>query len=169
MRTQRAFSLIEVAIAVGVVAVAIVVVLGLLPGIARRAADSEDAQTALRLPDAVTVELRALAIQRGFDSLAGGIAVMSTGTDGGLLLVAARDGSQVRPLNTTESPVREQYFLIEVRRFGSGSLAYDPGSAVLPLSIRVSWPYRQMTPAGLTPMLPFAERQNLSFSTAVNR
>ena len=94
---------------------------------------------------------------------------MSSAADEGLLFVAARDGSQVRPANTAESPAREQFFLIEVRRFAAGELAYQPGSAVLPLTVRVSWPYRQMTPAGLTPVTPFAERENISFSLAIGR
>lgn len=169
MRARRGFSLVEVVIAVAVVAVGAVTILSLLPGIARRAADSQDAQVALRLPDAIATELRAQAAQRGFDGLAAGIAVMSSAADEGLLLVAARDGTQVRLLNTAESPVREQFFLIEVRRFASGELVYQSGSAVLPLNVRVSWPYRQMTPTGLTPVTPFAERENVSFSVAIGR
>lgn len=169
MRVQHGFSLVEVAIAVAVVAVGAVVILSLLPSIARRSADSQDAQVALRLPDAITTELRAQAVQRGFDGLAGDVAVMSLASDEGLLFVAARDGSQVRPANTSESPASEQFFLIEVRRFASGELAYQAGSAVLPLNVRVSWPYRQMTPTGLTPVTPFAERENVSFSVAIGR
>ncbi len=169
MRSRCGFSLVEVALAVAVAAVGAVAILALLPGIARRAADAQDAQVALRLPDAITTELRTQAVQRGFDGLAGSIALMSSAADEGLLLVAARDGSQVRLLNNAESPARDQFFLIEARRFASGDLAYQAGSAVLPLNVRVSWPYRQMTPTGPTPVTPFAERQMVSFSVAVGR
>ncbi len=167
---RSAFSLIEVVLAVGITAVAVVVIIGLLSGLTRQSVEAEDTQTALRLPEAVTVELKALATQQGFDNLAGSIAVMSAATDEGLLLVAARDGSQLRRFVTGESPAREQYFLIEVRKFSSASsLAYNSAMAVLPLNIRVSWPYRQRTPNGLTAVLPLAGRQNVNFNLAINR
>jgi prepilin-type N-terminal cleavage/methylation domain-containing protein len=169
MRRRRAFSLVEVVIAVAVVAVGTVTILALLPGIARRSTDSQDAQVALRLPDAVTYELRAQAVQRGFDGLAATVGVMSSGADEGLLLVAARDGSQVRLFNGAESPARDQHYLIEVRRFGAGDLAYSAGSAVLPLNVRVSWPYRQFTPEGLMPVTPVADRQTVSFNLGIGR
>lgn len=168
-RAYRAFSLIEVVLAAGITAVAVAVIIGLLSGLARQSVEAGDTQTALRLPDGVTVELKALAAQQGLDNLAGSMAVMSAATDDGLLLVAAKDGSQVRQLITGESPAREQYFLIEVRRFSTAPLAYNSTMAVLPLNIRVSWPYRQWTPAGLTAPLPFADRQNVNFNVAINR
>jgi hypothetical protein len=48
-------------------------------------------------------------------------------------------------------------------------LAYSAGSAVLPLNVRVSWPYRRLTPEGLTPATPFAERQSISFNLGIGR
>ncbi len=168
-RTRSAFSLIEVVLAVALVAVAVVAVIGLLSGLARQSVETEDTQTALRLPDAVTGELRALATQRGFDGLEETAPVMSAATDEGLLLVAARDGSQLRVRQPVEAPAREQYFLIEVRKFRAAPLAFQPGMAALPLNVRVSWPYRQLTPDGLTDPLPFASRQNVNFNVAINR
>ena len=168
-RPHRAFSLLEVALAVAIVAGAVVVILALLLQLGKQAARSEETHVALRLPDAVATELRALATQRGFDALAVGIAVMSAAADEGLLLVAARDGSQVRLLSAGESPPREQYFLIEIRRFPAAPLAYSASGAVLPLSVRVSWPYRSLTPAGLTDAAPFAERQSVNFNLPLNR
>ena len=64
-RHRRAFSLIEVIIAVGVFAVAVVVILALLPPLSREATDSADALVAQSLPDSVRVELSRLAASGG--------------------------------------------------------------------------------------------------------
>lgn len=166
---QRAFSLIEVVITVAIVAGAVLVILALLSQLGKQAARSDDAHTALRLPDAVAVELRALVARRGFDAVAGSAAVMSAATDAGLLLVAARDGTQVRPLTAGEAPPREQYFLVEIRRFPAAPLAYSASASAVALNVRVSWPYRVFTPTGLTAVAPFVDRQNVNFNLAINR
>ena len=165
----RAFSLLEVVIAVGIFATAVVTLLALLPATLRESADSLDTQIALRLPGAIETELRRQVATQGFDALAARIPIMNASPDHGELLVATHQGDDVRRLLVGESPVRDQYFLIELQRFGSGSLAYDPAGAVLALNVRVSWPYRRLTPEGLAPALPAAERQHLSFTLALNR
>lgn len=169
LHSKRAFSLIEVVIAIAVVAGAVVVILGLLSQLAKQAGRADDTQTALRMPDAVAVELRALVAQRGFDAVATSAPIMSTATDEGLLLVAARDGSQVRVLTAGESPAREQYFLIELRRFPSAPLAYSTSAAAVALNVRITWPYRVLTPTGLTNIVSFTERQQVNFNLAINR
>ena len=68
---KTGFSLIEVVVAVGIFATAVVVVLAMLPGLSRQAADSADAMTAQRLPDAVRLELERLSASGGFDALRG--------------------------------------------------------------------------------------------------
>ena len=164
-----AFSLLEVVIAVGIFATAVVTLLALLPATLRESADSLDTQIALRLPGAIETELRRQVATQGFDALAARIPIMNASPDHGELLVATHQGDDVRRLAAGENPVRDQYFLIELQRFGSGSLAYDPAGAVLALNVRVSWPYRLLTPEGLAPALPAAERQHLSFTLALNR
>jgi prepilin-type N-terminal cleavage/methylation domain-containing protein len=166
---RRAFSLIEVVIAVGVVSVGVVVTLGLLAGMSRQSADADDLQTATQMTGAITAELAGLARQPGFDALVTSIPVMAAGADQGLLFVAARDGTDLRLLAAGEGAGREHYFLIEVRRFPAGPLSYTPGAAVLPLSVRVSWPYRAGGPGALPAAVPFGERQQFNFSLAVGR
>jgi hypothetical protein len=168
-RFQCAFSLIEVVVTLAIVAGSIVVILGLLSQLAKQSAQSEDTQTALRLPDAVAAELRALIVQRGFDAVAASAAVMPAGADEGLLLVAARDGTQLRPLAAGESPLREQYFLIQIRRFPSAPLAYTASAAAIPVNVRVSWPYRVLTPAGLTAVVSPADRHSVNFNLGLHR
>jgi len=164
-----AFSLLEVVIAVGIFATAVVTLLALLPATLRESADSLDTQIALRLPGAIETELRRLVAAQGLDALAARVPVMNASPDRDELLVATHQGDDVRRLAVGERPVRDQYFLIELQRFGPGPLAYDPAGTVLALNVRVSWPYRRLTPGGLTPALPASERQQLNFTLALNR
>jgi len=164
-----AFTLLEVVIAVGIFATAVVTLLALLPATLRESADSLDTQTVLRLPGAIETELHRLVDTHGFDAFAARIPVLNASTDHGELLVAAHQGDDVRRLAAGESPMRDQYFLIELQRFASGPLAYDPAGTVLPLCVRVSWPYRRLAPEGLPPALPASERHTLTFTLALNR
>lgn len=167
MALRRGFSLIEVVVATGLVAVGVVVVLGLLTNLSGRSTDAADRQTAVQMPETVKVELRRLAVQWGVDGLASAIPVMSGGADEGLLLVASRDGTDLRIADA--APDRDQYFLLEVRRFAAGPLAFTSEMAALPLQIRVSWPYRPGASAGLLPVVASGDRQFYIFNLAVTR
>jgi len=164
-----AFSLIEVVFAVAIFTLAITAILALLPSTVRQVSESRDTQAAARLGDAVLLEMQHLAAQNGFDSLATGIPVMDDSFDTGLLLVASRDSPDVRPLATIEPVLRDQYFLVELRRFPAGQLAYDPAAAYLALSVRVSWPYRALTPQGLAALTEVRNREQALFTIVINR
>lgn len=168
MKTRRpglGFSLIEVIVAVGLVAGSLVAVLGLLATLARQSEESGDLLRATGLPEAVAVELQALATQRGLEALASAASPGHAGET--LRLVASRDGTQVRAWRPDEPPGREQYFLIELRRFPTGSLAYAPELPVLPLRAEVSWPYRVPEPGGAGVVVPEDRRSRLEFTLAV--
>lgn len=171
-RSCPGFSLVEVVIAVGIFAAAVTVALALLPALARQAGDAGDALTAQRLPDGIRVELQRLAESGGFDALATRVPVMAAPLTGGLELVAARDGARLHsvgylpPPPGEQLPLAEQYFAIEVWRFAQPPLAYDSAAAVLPLQVRVSWPYRVPTAAGVTTM---ADRRQLTFAVSLRR
>lgn len=169
---SRAFSLVEVVIAVGIFAGAVAIVLALLPSIGRQAAASGDSLVAQRFPDALGVELRRLATGGGFDALVARAPVASAPLDGGLAFVASRDGARLHsldylaPAKADALPEAEHYFLVEVWRFPSAPLAYDPRGAVLPLMVRVSWPFRALGP---TATIALADRSQLTFNTAISR
>lgn len=165
----RAFSLLEVVIAIGIFAVAITVILALLPATVRQLADSHDAITVSRLGDAIRLEAQELAAQKGFDALAGSIPAMDSSLDTGLLLVASRDSADVRPGDLIEPILRDQYFLIEMRRFPAGQLAYDSNAACLALSARITWPYRVLTPTGLSAPTDAANRQQVFLTIVIQR
>lgn len=168
MHARRAiagFSLIEVVVAVGLVAGSLVAVLALLASLARQADEAGDLLRATRLPAAVTVELRALAGQRGLGAVAA--ATTAAGTGDTLRLVAARDGTQVREWRADEPPGREQYFLIELRRFEAPPLAYAPERPVLPLRAEVSWPVRGSAPADRGALVAPDQRRKWEFTLAL--
>jgi hypothetical protein len=154
---------------VGIFASAIVVLLALLPGTLRESADAADSQMAAGLPDAIRIELERTARQRGLDALAAAVPMMGATGESGDLWVATRAGTAVRLLAAGESPLQDQYFLIELRRFSGGQLAYDPAAAFLALHVQLSWPYRRLTPEGLSAAVPREQRQQVGFTLVLNR
>lgn len=165
----RAFSLIEVIIAVAIFAGSITVIIGLLTSLSRQTAESADLLAAQRLPEAVRVELTRLAAS-GFDSLAAQAPVMVTPLDGGLALVAAREASQAQSLGylppASLLPANDHYFLVECWRFPAEPLSFSGPKAFLALHVRVSWPYR--VPGSSTPV-PIADRSQVTFTVSLNR
>ena len=165
------FSLIEVVIATGIFAVAVTVTVALLPSLARQSTDSADTLAAQRLPDNLCVELQRLAVGN-FNGLAATVPVMAAPLANGFDFVATRDGSRLHsatylpPVGRTLIPQEDQYFAVEVWRFVQAPLSYDSATAVLPLYVRVSWPYRN--PGNATPTA-LADRNQLTFTIAINR
>jgi prepilin-type N-terminal cleavage/methylation domain-containing protein len=168
----RGFSLVEVVVAVGIFAVAVVVILALLPSFIREGTDSADALIAQRLTDAVYIELERVAAVGGFDALASAVPVMDSSLHDGFVMVATRDGARLHALTfappdaSAMIPDTDRYFIVEAWRFGSGALAFDPSGAVLPLLVRVSWPYRI---AGASDSTPISQRAQFMFLVSLNR
>lgn len=169
---QRAgFSLLEVVVAAGIFAVAVSVMLALLPALTRQSAESADALVAQRLPDRLRIELQRLAAN-DFAGLAGAIPVMGTPLDHGLLFVAARDVSRLHPAEYQPPPASQmlppelRYFAVEAWRFNQGELRFDGTGPVLAVHVRVSWPYRL---PGSSDVTPLADRSQFTFPLAVNR
>jgi hypothetical protein len=165
IREFRAFSLIEVIIAVGIFAGAVAVTIGLMAALSRQAADSADGLAAQRLPDALKVELNRLAAS-GFDNLAGQMPPMAVPLDNGFALVAPRDAAEVEPLGylqpaTGRIPAEAQYYHVECWRFTAEPLRHDTQKAFLALHVRVSWPYRL---PGATAPVPLADRSQFTFT-----
>ena len=167
-----AFSLLEVIIAVAIFAGAVSVLLGLLPGLTRQSAVSADTLTALRLPDALRVELTRMATAGGFDALANQAKPLATLLPDTCLLVATRDAARLHSLVYQSPPVADhisedsQYFLIEVWSFSDAPLAFDLRGAVLALHVRVSWPYHIPGALGVTPL---AAREWVNFNLTLAR
>lgn len=166
--STTAFSLIEVILAVAICAGAVVTIIALLPMLARDAGDAADLRAAQQLPGTLGVELRRIATVRGFDALATVVPTLSTPLADGLALVGARDGVRLKLASELagEPAPDDQYFLIEVYRFSQPTLAYVPGGEVLPLHVRVSWPFRVRGAGTVTPR---QERRSCGFMLAIHR
>lgn len=158
---RKGFSLIEVVIAIAVVAGGLAVILALLPTLMRNAESAAEAHIALRLPDAVHAALKQ-EIRGDFASFAAGI------RSDGLDLVAEKNGSNVRRVDAIDDPVRSRHFLIEVRGVDSGELAYNDGDAVLVMHVTVSWPYQALAGAELLPVSDETDRQTITFNLGLN-
>lgn len=163
---HHGFSLVEVVIAIGIVAGAVAVILRLLPTIARETADSADAQTAIRMAGSVESQLQSEAAT-GLGGLAGLIPVMQSDPDVGRHYVADRDGVDLR-IDPAGNDGKGQYFLVVVRRYQSGALAYDGQGAFLAVNVVISWPYRLPTASGLTAATGASDRRNVTFNVALN-
>ena len=146
--------------------------LALLPSLTRQAAGSADTLTALRLPDAVRVELQRLATTGGFNNLASQTTSLATPLPATLMLAASRDATRIQSLTylppsaADQIAPDQQFFLLEAWSFSSPPLAFDPAGAVLALHVRVSWPY--FPPGSGTPT-PLADRESVTFNVAINR
>ncbi len=171
MSRNRAFSLVEVIIAVGLFAAAVTTVIALLPALTRQGAVTVDTLSAERLPDALKVELSRLAAAGGFDALAGQVPLMNSSFGNALTLVATRDAARLHArdyLSPTAGriPEGEQYFLIECGRFPDEPLRFDAQKHFLALAVRVSWPYRL---PGLSAPTAEAARTQVVFTVSLTR
>jgi hypothetical protein len=169
VRPLRAFSLIEVIVAIGIFAGAVAVTIGFMAALSRQAADSMDGLTVQRLPDRLKVELERLAAS-GFDNLAGRIPPSAVPLDNGFRLVASRDAAEVQSLGYLPPagaiPADAQYYLVECWRFPSEPLAYHGQKAFLALHVRVSWPYRL---PGVTAPVSLQDRSQFIFTSSLTR
>jgi hypothetical protein len=168
---RTGFSLIEVVLATGIFAVAVTVMLALLPSLTRQNTEAADALVAHRLPDSVRVELQRLAAN-DFSALAATIPIMAAPLDNGLLFVASRDGARLHsadylpPADNLLLPPEQRYFAIEVWQFSQGALQYDATAPVLAVGVRVSWPcYNPGSPAPT----PLADRSQFTFVITLRR
>jgi type II secretory pathway pseudopilin PulG len=149
---SSAFTLLEVVVAIGILAVTLIALLGLLAASTRPAGVIADTQVAAHLGENIQDELERLKAGLGLDGLAA--MVPPGGSAAPLQLVATRDGLRVlradgtaaaagNPLNDPLRPGianRDRYYLAEVTQ--QLDLPYAPGAGFLAVSVRVTWPYR---------------------------
>ncbi|MEZ5275891.1 MAG: hypothetical protein R3F07_05885 [Opitutaceae bacterium] len=158
---DKGFSLIEVALAVGVMALGMVAVVALIVPSAGRGVEVSDAATAARLVEGINQELRRIGFEEVRDAVVG-----SGGGENNLIwLVATKDGSRIlrsgrtpgeaspqdwdaeNSLAETITPgiaQRDRYFLIGLSRLttvATDPLYYTTARGFLALKVMVTWPY----------------------------
>ena len=148
---RRGFSLLEVVVAIGIFALAVIALLGFLTATSQTGGEIADAQVAAGLGGPTQTELERLRFELGLDGLAAG--VPPAGSTAPMQLVATRDGGRVlradgpaaaadRPLNDPVLPGiarRDRYFLIELTR--QIDLPDEPAAGFLAVSAKVTWPF----------------------------
>lgn len=163
-RRPHAFTLLEVVVAVGVFAVGMVAVIGLLTPVARSVGDSADADAAARVADAVRAKLQTMpwATVAGMLKRTTGsgheLTIADNRSDYDLtkdaqLLFASRDGTKVGTYGdatlwldpvTRRASDREKFFevaLIRNEDLSPGSEAFpDATAVVLGYTVRIRWP-----------------------------
>lgn len=138
-RVRNAFSLVEVVVAVGVFAIAIVSVIGILAGVGKSVTEVSDADKAARLIGVVQARLQSA----GFDNVRGAL--------GGTSFYASEDGSivaQASDLAWEKAAGADQakqnalkYFELSLIRNASLSPSGNDDSAgFLAFNIRMRWP-----------------------------
>jgi type II secretory pathway pseudopilin PulG len=143
-----AFSLVEVVVAIGIFAIAIVSVIGLLVPIRNSVAEVASSDDASRLAAVIQSQVQALgfsALARTDATPAGQDFLNSPPADG---IYASRDGTKVgRGNDTTKwgSPVSnaEKYFKVELIRnttLSPDTAANDTSAGSLAFTIKLTWP-----------------------------
>jgi prepilin-type N-terminal cleavage/methylation domain-containing protein len=162
-RHARAFTLLEVVVAVGIFAIGIIAAIGLFTPVARSVGEAADGEAASRLPDLVRVRLQTL----GIDAVAprlkvrtGAAAHELTTADGSgvydvardpQILFASRDGTKIGDYADPiwidpairQNSDREKYFEIALVRnetLSPRDPASDALAPVLAYTARVRWP-----------------------------
>tara|TARA_B100001123_G_C14959355_1_gene887011 strand:- start:51 stop:563 length:513 start_codon:yes stop_codon:yes gene_type:complete len=135
-KKRRAFTLLEVIIALAVFGFVVTGLLAFLPWAIDGKGNIKDFNTACAMPDAIQVELERM----GFNAVED---ATDPGGDG-LYLVVRRDGVDVRfEQAAADIPQSERYFLIRCLQFDSGNrLAHDPANGWLALQVDIQWPYK---------------------------
>lgn len=143
-KREAAFSLIEVVLAVGLLAFTIVAVVGLLGATGRSVSDVEDSTTAAQIADAVQEEFQRMGFQDLVD-LPVPISLYGSATGDRVVLSGATyandpDAGGIAP--------RDRYYDIRVTRAG-GRLTYNPNfSGFVALRVEVRWPHNIPTGPG---------------------
>ena len=163
---RRGFSLVEVVIAVGIVATAIVSALALLPSLLQQSTETADLYTAQRLSGSVRTALIEQSRAHGFVAFGAVIPEMRSPLTEGWALVGTSDGMRLAAPASGMIAQDKQHFLIEAWRFPDGPLRFDSNATVLPLHIRVTWPYHVR---GVEEATSLSHRSQFSFNVALDR
>ncbi len=162
-RMRHGLSLVEVLVAVGICAVAVVAAVTLFGPAVRATREVGDRRAAIRVAERIDAELRRA-----------GFAAVAAATDGSatLRLVARADGSRLVRQEEADNdpnagtppgiPAAERHFDIAVTR----ALRPASDAACVVLEVRVRWPLA-LPPDGA--LVPESQRSEYRFHTAINR
>jgi type II secretory pathway pseudopilin PulG len=177
-RSSAAFSLIEVVIAVGIFAIAIVSIVGLLVPIRNSVSDVRDTDDAARVAAVIQAQLQEI----GFQALARtgatpvGLNYLNTMPAAGLF--ASRDGTKVGLGDDTAkwgNPVsdEEKFFKVELIRnttLSPDTNANDTDAGYLAFTIKLTWPaFASNPPGGPSVVASPSQQSTLLLPAAITR
>lgn len=166
----QAFSLVEVILAIGVFALTIVAVIGLLGPIAQQVRDLRDAKVANSLPGPIREEMNRLGFNFFVDE------DLTAAREDVPPLFATPDGAEVG-LEADIEP-EQRYFLIELTQPEDpgtpdpgdpdvADLSYQPGDAHVTYQVTISWPYILPDGSGTGVEVAPEDRQSFSYYSAI--
>lgn len=155
--TTRAFSLLEVVIAIAIFTSGVVVVLALMGNMAGRSTEATESVTALNLPTLIETSLR--------DETNDNFEAIRTFVGNGDALVANHGGDQIKRWSAGANDTEDAYFLIELTPLDSPEFA-EVQSVMVPIAVNVSWPYK---PLGASNPTSGEDRSSVSFNLAISR
>jgi type II secretory pathway pseudopilin PulG len=172
-RSSAAFSLIEVVVAVGIFAIAIVSIVGLLVPIRNSVSDVRDTDDAARLATLIQSELQ----KQSFPTIAGFLDSPPSDMN---RLFASRDATKVGVgtdnakwgvATATFNPDSEKFFLIELTRNTalSPNATFDATSGYLAFTIKLTWPAFASTPPGGSIEASSSQQSTLLLPAAITR
>ena len=177
-RSCAAFSLIEVVVALGIFAIAIVGVLGLLSPTTDLVSDTIDSGIASRLADTVNAEVE----RAGYDTVRGLLLLGSELDDDGRIVANRLLANRAGDVIASQSQLTgNQSLLLQADRFFEVVLVRNEGlspntadndnsAGFLAFSVRVTWPAQVSdgTESGFVEV-PRADRSVFTFNAAVRR
>lgn len=167
-RNRDGFSLVEVVIAIAVLAVSVTGVLALLPIVTRQTSEASESLVAHGMAGAIEAELSGIAQREGWAALVAKLP--GAGNAAGLALVATRQGECIGAMETSVLPATEQFFLIQLWKLdavasGGGATGFES----LAVQVKVAWPYRLPVGDGSTIETKAEVRASAQFLLSVRR
>lgn len=184
---REGFSLVEVILAIGVFALTIVAVIGLLGPIAQQVRDLQDTKVANSLPAPIREELNRVGFEHfvdvspGSTSLLGGAFPSNFGDEEGesgpcLVLYGTEDGGRVvvqegagvtpnAGAGALQLPAEDRYFMVQVFP-ATDNLQYQDGDAHVAFRVVISWPYK-LPGMAANDYVDFADRRTFEYHTAI--
>jgi type II secretory pathway pseudopilin PulG len=151
MPKAAAFTLVEVVVALGLLAGVVILAVSLQSSINRSIADAANQGRAAQMVDAILVELERIRDTPAANGAGNALEALASIVPGAqdasaLRLVGASTGTQVVLESEADSgrttlASAERFFLVEVRQ-EPPPLGYSAGAGFLALRLRISWPYR---------------------------
>lgn len=173
-KARSAFSLVEVVVAVGIFALAIVGVIGLIAPTSKNITDVVDGDAATRVISAIQSSLQesVSSSSTGFTTLAASLQTPAANTDPTYNYFSTRDGRTVSSSTNWPSTLTDADKFFEfalLRNTTLSDAANDTTAGYLAFTISIRWPAYVATSAGGSVAVPNAQKSVMIVPVAITR